>query len=139
MLGEEDGELVIFGRLEGIAPGEQIYSARFIGSRGFLVTFKKVDPLFTFDLTDPADPQVVGELKVPGYSDYIHPLGENHLLTIGKYAVEDGDMVWYQGVQISVFDVTDFADPVQVDVEIVGDRGTESEALENPHAFNYFA
>ncbi len=139
VLGEENGDLVVVGGLEGIAPGEQIYSARFIGDRGFLVTFKKVDPLFTFDLSDPANPKVVGELKVPGYSDYIHPLGENHLLTIGKDAVDVGDFAWYQGVQISVFDVTDFADPKRVDVEIVGDRGTESEALRNPHAFNYFA
>ncbi len=103
------------------------------------MTFKKVDPLFTLDLSDPASPRVVGELKVPGYSDYIHPLGDNHLLTIGKDAVDMGDFAWYQGVQISVFDVTEFADPQLVDAEVVGDRGTESEALHNPHAFNFFA
>jgi hypothetical protein len=139
VLGEEDGELALVGRLEGIAPGEQIYSARFIGTRGFLVTFKKVDPLFTLDLSDPTHLKVVGELKVPGYSDYIHPLGEDHLLTIGKDAVDVGEFAWYQGVQISVFDVTDFANPQRVDVEFVGDRGTESEALYDPHAFSYFA
>lgn len=139
VLAEERGELVIVGGLEGIAPGERIYSARFIGDRGFLVTFKKVDPLFTFDLSKPTDPRVVGELKVPGYSDYIHPLGDNHLLTIGKDALDVGDFAWYQGVQVSIFDVTDFANPWRVDVEIVGDRGTESEALRNPHAFNYSA
>lgn len=97
-----------------------------------------MDPLSTLDLSDPTEPRVVGELKVPGYSDYIHPLGEDHLLAIGKDAVDVGSFAWYQGVQISVFDVSDFADPQRVDVEIVGDRGTDSEALHNPHAFNYF-
>lgn len=138
ILGTEDDGLAIVGKLEGIAPGEKIYSARFVGDRGFLVTFKKVDPLFTLDLSEPASPQVVGKLKVPGYSDYIHPLGENHLLTIGKDAMDVGDFAWYQGVQLSVFDVTNFGDPQRVDAEIIGDRGTESEALLDPHAFNYF-
>jgi inhibitor of cysteine peptidase len=138
VLHPEQDRLVITGKVEGIAPGERIYSARFLGPRGFLVTFKKVDPLFTLDLSDPAAPRVVGELKVPGYSDYIHPLGENHLLTIGKDAVDMGDFAWYQGVQLSVFDVTDFAEPARADVEIIGERGTESEALTNPHAFNFF-
>ena len=139
VLKAEEGGLVITGQIDNIAPGEQIYSARFIGERGFLVTFEKIDPLFTLDLSDPTNPYVVGELKVPGYSDYIHPLGENHLLTIGKDSVDVGDFSWYQGVQLSVFDVTDFANPQRQDVEIVGERGTESEALYDPHAFNYFA
>jgi inhibitor of cysteine peptidase len=139
VLRPEGEELAVVGSVEDIAPGERIYSARFIGERGFLVTFKKVDPLFTLDLSVPTAPRVVGELKVPGYSDYIHPLGENHLLTIGKDAVDMGEFAWYQGVQLSVFDVTDFAHPQRVDVEVIGERGTESEALRNPHAFNYFA
>ncbi len=139
VLGLEGDRLNIVGRLEGLAPGEQIYSARFVGDRGFLVTFKKVDPLFTLDLSDPTDPLVVGELKVPGYSDYIHPLGPDHLLTIGKDAVDMGDFAWYQGVQLSLFDVSAFAEPQRLDVEIVGDRGTESEALYDTHAFNYYA
>jgi len=130
--------LAIVGKIENIAPTEQIYAARFLGARGFLVTFKKVDPLFTLDLSDPTAPRVVGELKVPGYSDYIHPLGENHLLTIGKDAVDAGGFAWYQGVQLSVFDVTDFADPRLVDAEVIGERGTESQALHDPHAFTFF-
>jgi len=138
VLGETDGELNIVGSVENIAPGEQIYAARFIGKRGFLVTFKKVDPLFTLDLSEPTLPRVVGRLKVPGYSEYIHILDENHLLTIGKDAVDMGDFAWYQGVQLSVFDVTQFDDPALVDAEVVGDRGTDSEALHEPHAFNYF-
>ena len=139
VLAQENRELVVVGSLEDIAPGERVYSARFIGDRGFLVTSMRVSPLFTLDLSDPLSPKAVGEFTVPGYSEYIHPLGENHLLTIGKDAVELGDWAVYQGVQISVFDVTDFAAPQLVDAEIVGDRGTESEALYNPHAFNYFA
>ena len=138
VVAEEDGRLNIVGRIENIAPGEQLHSARFIGDRGFLVTFKKVDPLFTLDLSDPRAPVVKGELKVPGYSDYIHLLGQDHLLTIGKDAVDMGAYALYQGVQLSVFDVGDFSNPRQVDAEIVGDRGTESEALTEPHAFNYF-
>jgi len=138
VLAPEAGELIVAGKIEDIAAGEKIYSARFLGKRGFLVTFKKVDPLFTLDLSDPTAPRVVGELKVPGYSDYIHPLGPDHLLTIGKDAVDMGDFAWYQGVQLSLFDVTDFANPQRVDAEIVGERGTESEALHDPHAFNYF-
>jgi uncharacterized secreted protein with C-terminal beta-propeller domain len=129
VLGSEGGELKIVGRVEGIAPGESIYSARFMGVRGFLVTFVKVDPLFTLDLSDPAAPRVVGELKVPGYSDYLHPMGENHLLGMGKDALADGDMTWYQGVQISLFDVGDLADPQRVDVETVGARGTRTRSI----------
>lgn len=138
VLAEEDGELRIVGSVENIAPGEKIYAARFAGDRGFLVTFKKVDPLFTLNLADPTNPVVVGRLKVPGYSDYIHLLGADHLLTIGKDSVDAGSFAWFQGVQLSLFNVTDFADPQRVDAEIIGERGTESEALRDPHAFNYF-
>ena len=141
VLGENENHdaLEVVGKVEDIAPGEKIYSARFVGDRGFLVTFKKVDPLYTLDMTDPANPQVVGRLKVPGYSDYIHLMDENHLITIGKDAFDEGTFAWYQGVQLSIFDVTDFAAPQLLAKEIIGVRGTESEANENPKAFNYFA
>lgn len=139
VLSEQSEELAVVGSVENIAPGEQIYSARFIGARGYMVTFKKVDPLFTLDLSEPTSPRIVGELKIPGYSDYLHPLDENHLLGIGKDAVDAGTFAWYQGVQLSVFDVTDFANPQRIDAEIVGVRGTESEAAREPHAFNYYA
>jgi uncharacterized secreted protein with C-terminal beta-propeller domain len=131
--------LEIIGSLEGLAPGEDIYSARFIGTRGFLVTFVKVDPLFTIDLTDPSNPVVAGELKVPGYSDYIHPLGDNHLLTMGKDTLLEGEIVWYQGLQLSVFDISDFSDPQLQHTERIGDRGTDSEALQNHKAFTFWA
>jgi uncharacterized secreted protein with C-terminal beta-propeller domain len=142
--GATAGQLDIVGRIEGIAAGEQLYSARFIGDRGFLVTFKKVDPLFTIDLSDPTNPKLAGELKVPGYSEYIHLMDENHLLTIGKDAVDAatggdfGDFAWYQGVLLSIFDVTDLANPQLLHKEVIGTRGTDSEAATNPKAFNYF-
>ncbi len=139
VLAPDGDQLNVVGSVDGIAPGEQIYAARFVGDRGFLVTFQRIDPLFTLDLADPAAPKVVGELKVPGYSDYIHPLDDDHLLTIGKDAIDVGGFAWFQGVQLSLFDVTDFAAPTQLSAKIVGDRGTESEALYEPHAFTWFA
>lgn len=139
VLGEGDEGLEVVGEIRNIAPGEEIYSARFMGPRGFLVTFVKVDPFFTLDLSDPTNPQVVGELKVPGYSDYMHILDENHILSIGKDAEVVDDFTWYQGLQLSIFDVTDFADPQLLHREILGGRGTESQALHDHRAFNFFA
>ncbi|NIP67558.1 hypothetical protein GWM83_02345, partial [Candidatus Bathyarchaeota archaeon] len=113
------------GRLEDLAPGEKIYSARFMGDRGYLVTFRKVDPLFVLDLSQPTNPKVLGKLKIPGYSDYLHPYDENHIIGVGKetVAAEQGDFAWYQGVKISLFDVTDVEDPREIDKYEIGDRG----------------
>jgi inhibitor of cysteine peptidase len=132
---DEDMETV--GRLENLAPGEEIYSARFIGERCYLVTFKKVDPLFTIDLSDPKNPTVLGKLKIPGYSDYLHPYDENTLIGIGKETVEaeEGNFAWYQGVKISLFDVSDVANPREIAKIEIGDRGTDSPALYDHHAF----
>jgi uncharacterized secreted protein with C-terminal beta-propeller domain len=140
VLGESgaDADLAIVGQIENIAPGESIYAARFLGPRGFVVTFKKIDPLFTLDMSDPANPQILGELKVPGYSDHIQLMDADHLLTIGKDADDEGSFAWYQGVQLSIFDVSDMANPQLMHKEIIGVRGTESEANHNPKAFNYF-
>jgi hypothetical protein len=136
----EDGEsLATIGKIEKIATGEQIYAARFIGNRGFLVTFHRVDPLFTIDLSDPTNPKLVGELKVPGYSDHIQLLDDNHLLTIGKAVDDTGQFAWVEGVQLSIFDVTDPANPQLLHKETIGGRGTSSEANYEPKAFNYFA
>jgi len=131
-----DMDLDIVGSLENLAPGEQIYSARFTGDRGYLVTYIKTDPLFVIDLSNPYLPEVLGELEITGYSDYLHPYGENYLLGIGKEAVpaEEGDFSWYQGVKISVFDITDFTDPIETAKEIIGDRGTESPVLQDHKA-----
>ena len=137
-LKETDEGLSIIGSINNLAPGEEIYSARFIGPRGFLVTFVNTDPLFTLDLSDPENPQVMGELKVPGYSDYIHLLGANHLLTIGKDVKLENDFPYYQGVQLSIFDISDFSDPQLLYKELIGDRGTDSEALHNHKAFTFW-
>ncbi len=128
--------LKIVGKLEGLAPGERIHSARFMGDRCYLVTFRKVDPLFTIDLTDPENPKILGKLKIPGYSDYLHPYDENHLIGIGKETIpaEEGDFSWYQGVKISLFDVSNVTNPKEIDKVVIGDRGTETPVLRDHHA-----
>lgn len=106
---QQSGEqLDVVGSVEGLAKGERIYSARFDGTRGFVVTYRKVDPLFVFDLSDPTDPQALGALKVTGYSNYLQLIDENHLLGIGREANNGG---LFQEIQISIFDVSDFSDP----------------------------
>lgn len=131
-----DMDLKVVGKLEGLAPGEQIHSARFMGSRCYLVTFRKVDPLFVVDVGDPRNPKVLGKLKIPGYSDYLHPLDENHLLGIGKETIpaEEGDFSWYQGVKVSLFDVSDVEKPKEIDKYVVGDRGTDTPVLRDHKA-----
>jgi uncharacterized secreted protein with C-terminal beta-propeller domain len=126
-----DASLKIVGRIENIAPGERIYSARFIGDRGYIVTFKKVDPFFVIDVKDPFSPKILGWLKIPGFSDYLHPLDDDHILGIGKDTVgaEEGDFAWYQGMKISIFDVTNVSSPVELSKYEIGDRGTDSPAL----------
>ncbi len=132
-----DKNLDVVGELEGLAPGENIYSVRFMGEKAYVVTFKKVDPLFVISLEDPENPKVLGKLKIPGYSDYLHPYDENHIIGIGKDTeeAEYGDFAWYQGVKIAIFDVTDVENPIEMHKVIIGDRGTQSEALNDHKAF----
>ncbi len=132
-----NSDLDIVGALQDLAPGESIYSVRFMGDRAYLVTFKKVDPLFVLDLSDPTNPRVLGQLKIPGYSDYLHPYDEDHIIGIGKGAVEaeEGDFAWYQGVKMSLFDVSDVSVPKEVSKVEIGDRGTDSDALHDHKAF----
>jgi uncharacterized secreted protein with C-terminal beta-propeller domain len=127
--------LNITGSLENLAPGETIYSARFMGQRGYLVTFKQVDPLFVIDLSDPRHPEELGYLKVTGYSDYLHPYDENHLIGIGKETTDAGEFAWYQGVKISLFDVSDVGNPREISKYEIGDRGTDSPVLWDHKAF----
>lgn len=137
-----DAQLNIAGRLEGIAPGETIYSARFVGDRGYLVTFKTVDPFFVIDLKEPARPTILGALKIPGYSDYLHPYDENHIIGFGKDTVElalkggtgTESVAYYMGMKVALFDVTDVSNPVELYKEEIGDRGTDSELLYNHKA-----
>lgn len=132
-----DKDLKQVGTLTDLAPGEKFYSTRFMGDRAYLVTFKKVDPLFTVDLSDPTNPTVLGQLKIPGFSDYLHPYDETHLIGIGKNAVdaEEGEFAWYQGLKLALFDVTDVANPKEMFSTIIGDRGTDSQALTDHKAF----
>ena len=132
-----NASLGVVGSLEGLAPGEDIYSARFMGRRCYLVTFKKIDPLFVIDLEDPENPTVLGKLKIPGYSDYLHPYDENTLIGVGKETeeAEEGDFAWYQGVKISLFDVSNVSDPRELAKFEIGDRGTDSPALRDHKAF----
>jgi inhibitor of cysteine peptidase len=132
-----DMDLNIVGRLENLAPGETIYSARFMGERGYVVTFRTIDPLFVIDLKDPRNPRVLGELKITGYSGYLHPYDQNHLIGIGREAeeAEEGDFAWFRGVKISLFDVSDVKNPRELDNYEIGDRGTDSPVLWDHKAF----
>ncbi len=131
-----DKDLGITGKLEEIAQDERIYSTRFIGSRLYMVTFKRIDPLFVIDLSDPKNPKVLGELKIPGFSDYLHPYDENHIIGVGK---ETADNQWggtsIKGVKLSLFDVSDVKNPKQLDQYEIGASGTDSEALRDHKAF----
>jgi len=138
VLDQVEQELEVIGSVEGIAPRETIQSARFMGDRGYVVTFEQIDPLFTLDLSDPTNPLVVGELKVPGFSTFIVPMDADHLLTVGQYIPDDGRWNW--GVQLSIFDISDFANPSLKHSMVIGEEhGAWSEALHDPKAFTYFA
>ena len=131
--------LEVVGQAGELAPGERIFSARFEGPRGYVVTFRQVDPLFTIDLSDARRPRRVGELKVPGFSTYLHPLGADHLLTIGREttALPNGGIV-LGGLSLQVFDVGDLGNPRLVHTHVTGGRSTSSEAEHEHKAFNYF-
>lgn len=139
VLDAKSESLAILGKTEDLAEGEQIYAARFIGDRGYLVTFKQIDPFFVLDLKNPKSPQVLGELKMPGFSTYLHPLDENHIIGLGMDVDDQGDFSWSQGLKLATFDVTTGATPAVVDEEIIGGAGTSSEALHDHHAFTFDA
>jgi inhibitor of cysteine peptidase len=133
-------------KIENIAPGESIYAARFLGDRAYLVTFVQVDPLFTVDLSDPYNPRILGELKIPGYSEYLHPYDETHIIGIGKEVdpsidaekVHTPGAVYYTailGLKLALFDVSDIEHPVEEAKVVIGNRGTDSPALYDHKAF----
>ncbi len=113
-------------------PGEDIFAVRYVGNRGYAVTFQQTDPLYVFDLSDPNAPSIAGELEVTGFSEQLHPLGENFLLGIG-YDSLDG---FQQGAKVELFDVTDIENPQSVTSLILGKRGSYSEAANDHHAFS---
>lgn len=136
-LQEQDEELKQIGTLSGLGKeGEQIYAVRFIGDRGFIVTFRTTDPLYTVDLSDPIAPRKVGELEIPGYSTYFHPISQDQLLSIGRDADASGRV---GGLQIQLFDLSDFAHPQLRDKLLIGDRNTYSDAEYDHKAFIYRA
>jgi inhibitor of cysteine peptidase len=128
-------DLATVGKLEGLAPNENLHSTRFMGNRCYLVTYRTTDPLFVVDLSDPANPILLGELKISGYSDYLHPYDETHLIGVGKEATDNGDIAYYQGVKLALFDVADVNNPKQISTVTIGDRGSDSDALSDPKAF----
>ncbi|MEL6344001.1 MAG: beta-propeller domain-containing protein [Myxococcota bacterium] len=131
----ENGGLDVVGEITDIAPGERIYSARFMGDKGYLVTFEQIDPLFTLDLSEPTNPQVIGELKIPGFSSYLHPIGDDHLLAVGMDGTDEGVIT---GLAVSLFNVSDFANPALQDkYTFATSDWSFSEALYDHHAFTY--
>ena len=133
VLAQRGDGLQVVGSVGGLGKGEQIYAVRFIGPVGYVVTFRQVDPLYTLDLSDPASPRVVGELKIPGYSAYLHPAGEDRLIGVGQDADDQGVV---RGSQVSLFDVGDPAAPTRLDTFVI--PGGWSDAEYDPHAFLYW-
>lgn len=139
VLRQVESNLDTVGIVDHLAPKEDIRSVRFSGDRGYVVTFKKTDPLFVFDLSHPFYPRVMAELKIPGFSTYMHMLDDTHLLTIGYDASDQGSFAWFTGVMLQIFDVSDPRDPKLTHKEVIGTRGSSSEALTNHLAFTFFA
>ena len=136
-----DPSLNIMGSVENLAKGETIYSVRFIKDNGYVVTYRTMDPLFVFDLSDPKKPVLTGELEVPGFSSYLHPIGDDLLLGIGAdtYDIYRKDSngkdivigTRQGGIKFSLFDISDKGKPKEISKYVVGDSGTWSEALNN--------
>lgn len=133
-----DDNLKEIGKIDNLAEDEKIYSVRFIGKMGYIVTFQEVDPLFVIDLSDPTNPQVKGELKIPGYSSYLHPYDENHIIGIGYNVKPNG----YGGVtndkmKMSMFDVSDVENPKEMFSIDIGEKYTYSNVIQNHKALFY--
>jgi uncharacterized secreted protein with C-terminal beta-propeller domain len=139
VLEDTGGALGAVGLVEHIGPKEDIRSVRFDGDKAFVVTFKKTDPLFVLDLADPHAPRIVGELKIPGFSTYMHLLDATHLLSIGYDANDHDSFAFFDGVLIQIFDIGDPTNPTLAHRYKIGTRGSSSEALTNHLAFTYFA
>jgi hypothetical protein len=127
-------ELVQIGAVDGLGKNERVYAVRFIQDKGYVVTFRQVDPLYVVDLSNPRDPKVKGELKINGYSAYLHPIGEDLLLGVGQDATDEGRTL---GTQMSVFDVSDPSDPRRLSRLTFEDAYSEAEW--DHHAFLWWA
>lgn len=128
-----DEKMKAAGKLKGLAPGETIFAARFMGDKAYLVTFETMDPLFVIDLSNPKKPKVLGELKIPGFSNYLHPLDDKHLLGIGQDTeageFEGREFVSTKGLKLAIFDVSNVNKPKEKYSVVLGSRGSWSEAL----------
>lgn len=148
---DEGSRIVIFdknmkkiGETEKLAEGEKMYSSRFLGNKAYLVTYKTIDPLFVVDLSNPTDPKVLGKLKIPGYSTYLHPYDENHIIGIGMQTEEKvnrnssgkvtSTTATITGMKMALFDVSDVNNPIQISDTIIGDKRTTSAILTNHKA-----
>ncbi len=139
-----DSSMNITGSIKEMAPGERVYSARFMGDRAFMVTYRTVDPLFAIDLSNPSSPTVLGELKIPGYSTYLHPYDENHLIGFGMDTDQvtstdsKGNVVDVRtvnvGLKLAMFDISDMMNPKELSSVSFGNQSTYSELLYNPKA-----
>jgi uncharacterized secreted protein with C-terminal beta-propeller domain len=133
VLAQRGDRLVTVSALNGLGTGERIFAVRFIGPTGYVVTFRRTDPLYVLDLRDPAHPRATGQLKINGYSAYLHPAGNGQLIGVGQDATSAGQTT---GTQVSLFDVRDPANPRRLSAYKV-DSGT-SEVEFDPHAFLYW-
>ncbi|MBW3614342.1 MAG: beta-propeller domain-containing protein [Actinobacteria bacterium] len=133
VLRQKESQLAVVGSVGGLGKGERIYAVRFLGDRGYVVTFRQTDPLYVIDLADPERPAVRGELKIPGYSAYLHPVGEHRLVGVGQEATEQGRPV---GTQVSLFDVSDPASPKRLAQAVLPQAHSEAEF--DHHAFLYW-
>jgi len=137
---QDSDKLKVIGEVTDIAPEEDVYSVRFMDDTAYVVTFGQVerwmDPLFTIDLTDPTDPTILGELEITGYSTYMHPMGDDHLLAVGEEI--DPDTGWIDGLAVTLFDVSDLTDPQLDDRQVIETSWDSSEALFDHHAFTYY-
>jgi hypothetical protein len=131
-----DQDMATIGELTHIAEQETIYSTRFIGDRLYMVTFKRIDPFFVIDLAAPTAPKILGKLKIPGYSDYLHPYDATHIIGVGKETgTNDWGGVSTKGIKLALFDVSDVEHPTQIDKVEIGDAGSDSAALSDHKAF----
>ncbi len=135
VLAEKDGTLETIGQVGGLGEGEQIFAVRFMGSTAYVVTFRQVDPLYTVDLSEPTDPTVLGELKIPGFSTYLHPIDDGLVLGVGQEATDDGMTT---GAQVSAFDVSDLSSPERNSQLFLGNN-TYSPIDWDKKAFTYWA
>ncbi len=130
------GTLRVIGHVGGLGHGEQVHAVRFLGPLAYVVTFESVDPLYVLDLHDPAHPRAAGELKITGYSDYLHPTGDGRLLGVGQDVRNSNGNQMVTGLQVSLFDISDNAQPRRLDR--ITRAHTPSETPIDPHAFLYW-